>query len=242
LRVAVLTAPPRALEARYVRAALAVAAEAAGVRIEVVPPADHGDAVALPAVSGTEQRPELVFWLSDRPPPAQLLAAVRDGTVLVTEASTREESCGGGFLAAAGAAPATLHRCGAAAGPDGGVAVTATWRSDRGRVVLAAEALGRGRWLRFASRFHPAWSDLVLSGALPEWLRELLRETAGGSAGAERPGSDQRGDGGQGAPARTVARGASAPAPPTPSRAPERAAWLLIFPLLVAERWLAGRR
>jgi len=242
LRVAVLTAPARAAEARYVRAALAVAAEAAGVAIVVTPATGSGHAVALPAVAGTTERPALAFWLSDAPPPAQLLAAVREGTVLVTEASGSEESCAGGFSAAVNAVPVMLHRCAAAAGTRGRAAAVPTWRSDRGRVVLAAESLGRGRWLRFASRFHPAWSDLVLSGAFPEWLRDLLRETAGASAGAERSGSDQRGDGGQGAPARAVARGGSATAPPTPSRAPEQLAWLLLFPLLVAERWLAVRR
>ena len=144
-------------------------------------------------------------------------------------------------------------------------------------MVLLEQSLGSGRWLRFASRFHPAWSDLVLSPAFPEWLRGLLRR-AGGDATSELPASDRRADGGQGkpaiaAPARdklptaaglrhdvaaaaaqrdTSATDAAAaretvtppsPAPPSspPTPLPERAAWLLLFPLLLAERWLAAR-
>jgi hypothetical protein len=133
--------------------------------------------------------------------------------------------------------------------------IRALWRSDSGRVVLAEQTIGNGRWLRFGSRFHPAWSDLVLSPAFPEWLRDVLRDSAGGDATREPPTSDRRADGGQGRPASptSTSRLASAfdparrhrapPSSTTPaSPLPERAAWLLLFPLLLAERWLATRR
>ncbi|HEV8240484.1 MAG TPA: BatA domain-containing protein [Thermoanaerobaculia bacterium] len=265
LRVSVLAAADRQVDARYVRAALAAAAEAAGVRIEISPPAP----VAMTAVAGAAtdeaalrsqlaaSRPPIAttFWLADAAPPAPLLAALRGGGVLITDSGAPEESCEGTFAPIASTTPVALHRCG-----DSGEGEAATsphqrarWRSDSGRVVLAEQPIGDGRWLRFGSRFHPAWSDLVLSPTFPEWLRDVLRSAAGSDATSELPSSDRRADGGQGRPAsaslvskgaiqlarqRRDVRSSSAPASP----APEQAAWLLLFPLLLAERWLATRR
>lgn len=263
LRVGVLAGADRQADARYVRAALGAAAEAAGVRVEISPPAPTAMAAAASA-QGTDAalrtelaatRPPVVvtFWLADAAPPAPLLAAVREGGVLVTDSGAPEETCQGSFATVAGATPVALHRCGgrnepATAGASPGQ--HALWRSDSGRVVLAEQRIGNGRWLRFGSRFHPAWSDLVLSPAFPEWLRDVLRSAASGDATRELPNSDRRGDGGQGKPASRTATGklatprhgvgSSSTTPASPL--PERAAWLLLFPFLLAERWLATRR
>ncbi len=314
VRVQVLAAPDRAADARYVRAAIAAAAEAAGIRIEIAPPSGArlagADAAAAPtavtrtavvtqtAVSqGAALVPAaaagaaavdargamaLTFWLADAPPPPALLDAARDGGWLITDSGSSEESCRGTFVVAATAAPVALYRCGGDSPPAMSAAReprTATWRTSSGRVALLEQSLGSGRWLRFASRFHPAWSDLVLSPAFPEWLRELLRVAAGADATSELPPSDRRADGGQGKPAivaparntsstlvtagrdkaaagtarsdnlatavtarETLTPPSTAPPSAPPSPLPERAAWLLLFPLLLAERWLAARR
>jgi hypothetical protein len=260
VRVQVLAAPDRTADARYVRAAIVAAAEAAGVTIEIAPP------------SGARAPAALTFWLADAPPPPSLVDAARDGGWLITDGGSSEESCRGSFAVVATAAPVALYRCGGNPPPAASGAReprVAAWRADSGRAVLLEQRLGSGRWLRFASRFHPAWSDLVLSPAFPEWLRELLRSAAGGDATSELPASDRRADGGQGKPAtaaparnttataatprrdtsatdgtaarETVTPPSTAPPPSPPSPLPERAAWLLLFPLFVAERWLAGR-
>jgi len=250
LRVAVLAAAGRAGDARYVRAALDAAAETAGVLVEM-----------------STEPASLTFWLADAPPPPAVLAALRDGGVLVTDNGAREERCRGTFVTASMRQPVALHRCGASGGSTFARAVAThvpgdgdrthgptdpakpervRWATDSGRAVLVEQALGRGRWLRFDSRFHPAWSELVLSPAFPEWVCDLLRSGAGSDATAELPSSDRRGDGGQGRPASATAvhrQETSPPRSPAPaSPAPERAAWLLLFPLLLAERWLATRR
>lgn len=314
LRVGVLAGADRQADARYVRAALGAAAEAAGVRVEISPakPTAMSAAATAPTAAGEAVRSArvattppvaLTFWLADAAPPAPLLAALREGGVLITDSGAPEESCEGTFTAVESsgptlpraplpasdfAMPLSLHRCGAAVEPElsttptaaalrppsgttttsapqraGQASIVATtplrvrWRTDAGRIVLAQQTVGNGSWLRFGSRFHPAWSDLVLSPAFPAWLRDVLRSAAGGAATSELADSDRRADGGQGRPASRAATGKlgklAAPLSPagrqptatsaTPaSPLPERAAWLLLFPLFLAERWLATRR
>ena len=130
------------------------------------------------------------FWLADARP-AGVLAAVRDGTLLISDGAAPEESCGESFLGAAGT-PVALYRCGAGAdaamsAPPAAASRLATiWRSDSGRPVLVEQPLASGRWLRFASRFQPAWSDLVLRRRYG-----LLRDAAHAAAG-EPPASGRR--------------------------------------------------
>jgi len=257
LRVAVFAAADRVDDARYVRAALGAAAEAAGMPLEVWPAGAQAVSVTatapgLPAADdpslGSTARPaaDLTFWLGDAPPPPALLAATRAGATLITDAGLREESCRGSVVAAVGTVPVAMRRCGAAAASARDATAAAgpprtRWRSDTGRSVLVERSLGSGHWLQVASRFHPAWSDLVLSPAFPEWLRDVLRAAAEGGATAELPASDRRGDGGQGRPATAPMTGHETAAPP-PSSTPERTAWLLLFPLLLLERWVATRQ
>jgi aerotolerance regulator-like protein len=235
VRVQVLAAPDRAADARYVHAAIAAAAEAAGIRIEIAP----------------REPAALAFWLADAPPPPALLDAASKGGWLITDGGSAEESCRGTFVVVATAAPVALSRCSgdspSAAASETPAPRTAAWRTDAGRPLLVEQPIGSGHWLRFASRFHPGWSELVLSPAFPEWLRGLLRSAADGDATSELPASDRRADGGQGKPAisaaarETATPPATAPSSSPPSPLPERVAWLLLFPLLLAERWLAAR-
>ena len=113
---------------------------------------------------------------------------------MITDGGSPEESCRGTFAVASTVAPVALYRCGGDATPAAsGVhePPAAVWRTDSARAVLLDQRIGSGHWLRFASRFHPAWSDLVLSPAFPEWLRGLLRSVAGGDATSELLASDR---------------------------------------------------
>jgi hypothetical protein len=245
VRVVLLAAPDRAADAGFLRAALAAAAEDAAIAMELTSPGGGGAERGATAVAlAKDPAPALVFWLADAPPPARLLAAARTGARLVSDAGTPEEACGGTLVAAPAAAPVAMRRCAAtqdAATSPASHRAAVLWRTEGGRAILVAQPHGRGLWLRFSSRFHPAWSELVLSAAFPEWLRGLLMEAAGGTRSAEVAASDRRGDGGQGAPAVAAASAGSAATPPA-SRWPERALYLWLFTLLLAERWLANRR
>lgn len=235
--VALIAGPGREADARFLAAAARAAAAESGVRLELVTTARAAQAPAAPA---------LAFWLGDAPPPAALLAAAEAGGTLVLDAGRPEERCGGSVQPIAAGPAVPLRRCAAIALPARstaapGAPALAAWTSDQGRPLLLVEPAGRGRILRFAGRFHPAWSDLVLSPAFPAWLATLLRPEAAAAPSAALPASDRRGDGGQGAPARGVGSGQRRPRP-EPSRAPELALWAALPLLLLAERWLAGRR
>jgi hypothetical protein len=230
LRVELLAEDDRGEDARYVAAALAAAAAEAGLPLEL----------RRESVTDRTNATDLAFWLGDADPPAALLAALAPEATLVLDRARPEASCGGSFAVAGTHERVTLRRC---AGEERIPAEVALWRSDRGRPLLAVERPARPRTLRLHGRFHPAWSDLVVSPALPAWL--LAELTALRSApSAELPSSDRRADGGQGAPATRAEEPARrrAPRPPADSPAPERALWSALPLLLVIERWLAGRR
>lgn len=234
-RVAVLAGPGREADARFLGAAARAAAAESGLRLEL--------ATTAPAASSAPP-PGLAFWLGDAPPPDALLAAAKAGGTLVLDAGRPEERCAGSVQPLAAGPAVALRRCvafPARSTGNGGGSALAGWISDQGRPLLRVEPAGRGRILRFAGRFHPAWSDLVLSPAFPAWLATLLQPEAAAAPSAARPASDRRTDGGQGAPARGAGSGPRRPRP-EPSRAPERALWAALPLLLLAERWLAGRR
>ena len=234
VRVALLAGPGREADARFLAAATGAAAAEAGLRLEL--------GASVPAASSATP-PALAFWLGDAPPPAALVAAARAGGTLVLDAGRPEERCSGSVQPLAAGPAVALRRCAAlpGSGGTGRGSVLAGWTSDQGRPLLLAEPAGRGRILRFAGRFHPAWSELVLSPAFPAWLATLLQPGAAASPSAALPASDRRADGGQGAPARGAGSAPRRPRP-EPSRAPERALWAALPLLLLAERWLAGRR
>jgi hypothetical protein len=239
VRVALLGSTGRAADLRYVEAALRAAAGQAGLPLEVQR--------SLSAVAGVS----LAFWLADEAPPRELTAALDPRGTLVLDRSLPEETCGGSFRVPGGGDAVALRRC-AAPQPAGAAAprlaaaaapatapVRARWQGADGRPVLVEEQGGPRRTLRLLGRFHPAWSDLVLTPALPGWLLAELA-AAHPQPSSELAASDRRGDGGQGEPAR-----ATAPAPPppaSPSRVPEQALWATLPLLLIAERSLAGSK
>lgn len=247
LRVIVLASSERGADAAYLRAALEAAAESAGVELELVGGSRTGAAAGVPTLAGAPVgAPALVFWLADAPPPPPLLAAARQGAVLVSDAGKLGERCEGSWTVGPAVTTVSLHRCAATTNQGDGERVSpdartvVLWRTDNGRAVLTVEPLGEGRWLRFGGRFHPAWSELVLSPAFPEWLRGLLLARTGARS-AELPISDLRSAAGQGAPA-PAPRRSDNPLVLPPSRLPELSLLLLLFPLFLAERLLATRR
>jgi len=109
----------------------------------------------------------------------------------------------------------------------------ALWTDGFGTPLLEGERLGKGWHYRFHSRFHPAWNDLVLSAAFPQWLHALLSPPESNSdqrrisAVQARPNT------------RIVTAGQALPFTTASLHVPF---WLLAVILFAVERWLAGKK
>lgn len=157
LRVAIFNAADRAEDALVVAAAVRAVAMVSGRPITVaVNPVGVMDADWALVLGGAE--------------PAQLRAAVERGLKVVSDVGAGEVTERAATFAWTEGAENALWRRGAAGA--GGVRV----RDSFGEPVLTEERVGRGRWLHFASRFHPEWSGAAQGTALAAWLQELFLE------------------------------------------------------------------
>ena len=156
---AIMAAPNRLDDGRYLAAALvALAGE------------DHPAPVPI-LDAGQDSVPQAswIAWLSDHTPPASLLAAVSQGTTLLTDAADQghQVSTTIPLTQFSTRQPVSLTRRGPA--PPG----IPWWRDGDGTVLLTADRVGDGVHYRLATRFHPDWTDLVFGGGLPEVLAPL---------------------------------------------------------------------
>jgi len=114
------------------------------------------------------------FWLAEQPPPQILLQQIAPGLCLISDAGSQEYESVKSFITVK--TPQTEHLVNLSRR----VVVTqqglAWWTDGFGERILEAEQHGKGWHYRFHSRFHPAWNELVLSAALPEWLYDLLTQ------------------------------------------------------------------
>lgn len=214
-------------DARYVAAAVRAAALATGTPA-VLARRSTGDATVL---TGTDW----IMWLSSRPVPDGVREAVRRGATLLQDDATAERRDSTRIVLAGTAGAPLLYRRGETAD-----AATPLWRTGDGWPLLTAAREGRGLRLHFHSRFHPAWSDLVLRPEFPVAFATLWNaplEAAPAAADDERP----------------VALSQLLPAllPPTARPAPEQdetgrslfvPLWLLAVALFGVERWMARPR
>jgi hypothetical protein len=159
-------------DARYVAAALEAAAAATGIPAVV----SSREAAAPP--HDVAEHADWIVWLAARPPPGELQREVRGGATLLVDAGGAAPVERAGELRtitahAGGPVPTVWRRAGLsnATGPRAPL-----WTDDRGTALLTAERLGAGVVLRFDSRFHPAWSDLVLLPAFPQAVAALWAE------------------------------------------------------------------
>jgi len=106
-----------------------------------------------------------IAWLSADEPPAALLDRTAAGGVLLTDISGEGRDV---TTTVTLAKPASLNRRGPR---PAGVPV---WRDGDGVTLLSAEPIGNGIHYRLATRFHPAWTDLILRGSFPAALIPLV--------------------------------------------------------------------
>jgi hypothetical protein len=210
-------------DARYVGAALRAAGDASGKPAVVT----QRDVAATPGDA------DWIVWLAEQPVPDAVLASVRGGATLLTDALADRgvERVVRLRLAAAtnpDAASPLLRRV---ATPDHSRGVAPVWSDDAGLPVMTLTKEGAGRRFRFHGRFHPSWGDLVLHPAFPEAMTPLWAGAAPDSAGAPITVS-------QLLPARDTVRSSG----PVPAQDLYHVFWLAGVVLFGLERWLAVRR
>jgi membrane protein implicated in regulation of membrane protease activity len=218
-------------DARYVEAAARAAAEHAGLDATIT---IHASSSSL-----TGPDPDVIFWLTPTPVPPAVQNLVDRGSTLFRDATSKRFSATAQRVYGVGideaARPVLFRR----AGDDAAGAVV--WRDGQGIPLLRAERVGQGLRLRFASRLHPAWTDVVQRPVFPELLVGLLtlpgRWTVGDASyriapeDARRAGVDQVLPARDSVTAHPVERTQSLGFP----------VWVLAIALLAYERSLSAR-
>ena len=175
LRLVILHDPDRAEDARNVEAAARAVSAVTGQLLAInVLPANDDPNQGHPAA-------DWVFWLSAHSVPA----AVADGTanlVSDAESSPRDApaSTEGWIVAPAGTPGAAAF--GAASvrlwqrvpAPPLTADTATLWTDSHGDPLLTLARVPHGRRWRFYSRFHPDWTDLPRTAALPAFVEDLL--------------------------------------------------------------------
>jgi hypothetical protein len=232
LRVWVYTTPAYAADARYLRAALRAAS--AGL------PSPLALTVAS-TLPDPASAPDWLFWLSAAPVPAAWRGRVGQGLHLWQSAAGQGVADTTALAAPAldEATPVTIWR---RAQRPASTTAEPLWTDGLGRSVLTRQGQGQGAFYQFATRLHPAWSELSDSPALPALLLGVLRPDPAGAELARLGTHDQR----RLDPAQlpTPATKVASPSAPTAFRLLDLRPWLVLLAslLLALERWLARRR
>ena len=173
LTVTILHDADRLEDARYLKAALQAIGEQSKQTISV-----RSQSAELPNASLADW----TFWLSDSAPPHALLEEVRGrGLDLFCDAENSRGAAtplhsnwlSTGSTNFDGLGNVQLFRR-TPASPDFGAAV---WRDSFGEPLLTVTPQDAGRVWKFCSRFHPDWTDLPRSSALPAAIHALLSNT-----------------------------------------------------------------
>jgi hypothetical protein len=222
--VAIVADGSRAEDARYVRAAIEAAGQATGIAAVVTLRAAGPGVASGPA--------DWIVWLSARPVPGAVLDRVRHGATLLTDAGSQPPGDRRSRIVLVDR-PSEAWLARRSADADSAAPL---WTDGTGAPLLTVARTGRGLYYRFHSRFHPAWSELVLRAEFPEALARLW-------IGPDSP--DPRVDDrpiavSQLLPARDSAMSPTRP-PPTNGRSLFVPVWLLALALFTLERWLTAQ-
>ena len=154
----------RTTDARYLHAALSALVQVYDLPIKIE------DATSLKKADTTAK---YHFWLSSLPPPNKLLSQVKiAGTTLFCDmqgiannksATKMMQTQGEKRHAIQLLRWNTLNCC-----------QTVLWETQSAEPVLCCQTIGRGKRYDFASRFHPAYTNLVESAELAQWLLPII--------------------------------------------------------------------
>lgn len=228
LHVALPHSSEREAEAVYLEAALTIAAEACGRPIRF----DHAE-----NHEQSWRSFDFVFWLREDSLPQALTQNLERGSILITTAKAQAyESCES-LIVTPHAAESSFPRLWRRSAPSHNGAPL--WRDGFGAPLLEAERRGLGWHYRFASRFDPAWNELALHPALPEWMFSLLSRLDVFDAVLQRRHDDGRISAAQAVPQKKSP--AAARLEPSAQRL-HAPLWLLAALLFGVERWMSDRR
>jgi hypothetical protein len=172
LHVLVLHDASRAEDARYLAAAVRAAGQISGSNVALTEgnATQSGVAAVRPA--------DWVFWLSAQPPPDDLASQATNLFSDVAGNETGQDAAPSWILpqpdvngAAALAPPVRLWQRVIAPARSRDAVI---WTDGFGQPLLTQSSQGSHRQWRFFSRFHPDWTDLPRTTALPAWLRGVL--------------------------------------------------------------------
>jgi hypothetical protein len=169
LTVLILHDASRSEDARYLAAAVRAVSQTSGSHITLT----EGNTTPA-AVAG--RHADWAFWLSAQPPPEELASQVTNLFLDATGNPTDADTAPGWIVPLPGVAgrftqPVRLWRrvAAPAQSPD-----AVCWTDGFGQPLLTQSSQGPHRRWRLYSRFHPDWTDLPATTALPGWLRGVL--------------------------------------------------------------------
>lgn len=217
-------------EVAYVRAAVRAAAAFAGFQPSIV--------IRTVDDPTPAERATVAFWLTGRAPDAGVDVSLAPGGVLFIDAPGDGYARADAALTGVGIPdryPPAIFRRALGAFPGAPV-----WRTADGQVALTAQTGDDHLWLRFVSRLHPEWSDLVQHPAFPELMVGLITAPRTWLTGAATFAVDsadaRRVDGRQLVPRAASGAGTETD---TPLSLP---LWLLLLAVAAVERAMTGRR
>jgi len=212
-------------DARYVRTALETVSEFGRLPVIIKSQFIRGNSEAI-------TNSDWVFWLAEQPIPQSLLQQIERGLCLISNAGSQEyESVESFIMVKARQSERAVSLSRRVAATRDGVAL---WADGFGEPLLEAERRGKGWHYRFHSRFHPAWNELVLNAAFPEWLYSLLSRHQ-----IINPMSDQRRVSTEQSQPKTQASAATISSIGATSL--HFPFWIVAVILFAVERWLAER-
>jgi len=154
-------------DARYVRTALETVSEFGRLPVIIKSQFIRGNSEAA-------QNSDWIFWLAEQSIPQILLQQIEQGLCLISDADFQEyESVESFFMMKAQQTEHAVRLSRRVTATTDGVAL---WADGFGEPLLEAVRRGKGWHYCFHSRFHPAWNELVLNAAFPEWLYNLLSQ------------------------------------------------------------------
>jgi hypothetical protein len=241
LAVLILHDASRVEDARYLAAAVRAVAQVSGREMTL----SDKDA----AEQGTDAtHADWIFWLAARPAPEPLAAAAPNLVTAAEDAPPGAVDTPPGWIVPQPGAPGVealtdsirlWRRVPSSANPQEAI----LWTDSFGRPLLTRSSDGAHQRWRFSSRFHPDWTDLPRTTALPAWLRAVLLPETNAPLFADPVRDLRRADPVQ-LPAATAASTTSAVTLPLRRDTPGLQGWCWLFAALLfgLERLLSHRR
>lgn len=225
IQVAILHAPERAEDARYVRAAL-VALDENGSRPTTV--------VSGPANFEEEARHQssVVFWLSPEPPSEEIVAWTKSGGTLICDAEGDKPTVSPNWARYTFAGRVEKLRLWRSV--ENSFVGFPLWGDGQGEPLLSLRREELGLRLQYNSRFQPSWSELVVHPAFPEAIDWLI--------GLQHSQHDDREQELRGAAPEQFSAALGPLGRDARNFSLETPLWVLALLLFITERWVAERR